>query len=284
MNITANSYFSGAGGMDIGLSQAGIHVQQSLELDKRRCDTIAANFDHDVVCADIGGKTVLDQPEADVMAGTWPCKRYSTMSDISGTRTGDDLFLHFFRHIALARPEVYVVENVPGMKVFPVVMEALSKLPGYYVHVMCPVDTRWWLPQRRDRLILIGSKRPMQVDEPDWSPMTVGDILEDDPEVHIPDYVQTRLDGNYRDMPIVVERDGQAPTCLAHYAKDKSTRLVNDGKRVRPFSLREWARLQGFPDDYIFTGSDRHSFAAIGDAVPVPLARWVGEQIVGYFQ
>jgi DNA (cytosine-5)-methyltransferase 1 len=273
--------------MDIGLSQAGIHVQQSLELDKRRCETIAANFDHDVINTSVEDVTVLDQPEADVLAGTWPCKKYSTIADISGTRTGDHLFLHFLRHIVLAQPEVYVVENVPGMKVFPVVMEALTKLPGYYVHVHCPVDTRWWLPQKRDRLILIGSKKPMRVEAPDWNPMSVGDILEDDPEVHIPDYVYNRLSGGYRDKPIVIDPDGQAPTCLAHYAKDKSTRLVRDNRYphgVRPFSLREWARLQGFPDDYEFTGSDRHSFSAIGDAVPVPLARWVGSQIVRYFQ
>jgi DNA (cytosine-5)-methyltransferase 1 len=44
-------------------------------------------------------------------------------------RTGDDLFLHFFRHVAIRRPELYVVENVPGMRKFPVVMEAMTKLP-----------------------------------------------------------------------------------------------------------------------------------------------------------
>ena len=114
--------------------------------------------------------------------------------------------------------------------------------------------------------------------------MTVGDILKDDPDVHIPDYVQTRLDGEYRDKPIVVERDGIAPTCLAHYAKDRSTRFVDDGKRVRPFSTREWARLQGFPDDYKINLSDRQIYSAVGDAVPVPMGRWVGVELMRYFQ
>ena len=41
----------------------------------------------------------------------------------------------------MQRPEVYVVENVPGMKKFPVVMEAMSKLPDYYVSVFCLVQT-----------------------------------------------------------------------------------------------------------------------------------------------
>jgi DNA (cytosine-5)-methyltransferase 1 len=285
--ITVNSYFSGCGGMDVGLTQAGLSVQQSVELDPERCRTIEKNLGHKALAVSIGDKLVLDQPHADVMVGTWPCKRYSTIADISGTRTGDDLFLHFFRHVALARPEVYVVENVPGMKVFPIVMEALTKMPDYYVNVECPVDTTNWLPQKRDRLILIGSRRPMAVTRPRRKPVKMAEVLEDDPDVKIPDYVYNRLTGGYRDKPIVVDRDGVAPTCLAHYAKDKSTRLVADKKYphgVRPFSLREWARLQGFPDDYEFTGSDRHAYGAIGDAVPVPMARWVGRQIKRYFK
>lgn len=55
---------------------------------------------------------------------------------------------------------MYVVENVPGMLKFKVVMEALTKLPDYYVRIECPVNANMWLPQERKRLILIGSKRP----------------------------------------------------------------------------------------------------------------------------
>src|SRR5256714_15579930 len=93
------------------------------------------------------------------MVATYPCTKYSPIGDIHGVRTGDDLFLHFFRHVAIRRPELYVVENVPGMKKFPVVMEAMTKLPDYYVHVECPVKSSTWLPQKRDRLIIIGSRR-----------------------------------------------------------------------------------------------------------------------------
>jgi DNA (cytosine-5)-methyltransferase 1 len=285
--ITVNSYFSGCGGMDVGLTQAGLHVQQSVELDPQRCKTINHNLGHEALAVDISDKTVFDQPPADVLVGTWPCKKYSTIADISGTRTGDNLFLHFFRHVALAQPEVFVVENVPGMKIFPVVMEALTEIPDYYVQVECPLETTNWLPQKRDRLILIGSRRPMKITSPRRKPIKLEDILEDDPDVEIPDYVYNRLGGKYRDKPIVVERDGVAPTCLAHYSKDLSTRLVKDKRYphgVRPFSLREWARLQGFPDDYEFTGSTRHSYSAIGDAVPVPMGRWIGRQIKRYFK
>jgi DNA (cytosine-5)-methyltransferase 1 len=113
---------------------------------------------------------------------TYPCTKYSPIGDIHGVRTGDDLFLHFFRHVAIRRPEVYVVENVPGMKKFPVVMEAMTKLPDYYVHVACPVKSSIWLPQKRDRLIIIGSRRSFAWREPtSEKPVTLKEILETDP-------------------------------------------------------------------------------------------------------
>ena len=115
MQITAKSYFSGAGGMDLGIQEAGIEILESFEIDKKCCSTLRKNFSHKVNEADITQITVLDQQDADVYVGTFPCTKYSTAADINGTRTGDDLFLHFFRHIALAQPEMYVVENVPGM-------------------------------------------------------------------------------------------------------------------------------------------------------------------------
>ena len=58
---------------------------------------------------------LLEQPESDIIVRTYPCTKYSPIADIHGTRTGDDLFLHFFRHFAIARPEMYIVENVPGL-------------------------------------------------------------------------------------------------------------------------------------------------------------------------
>ena len=283
--ITAKSYFSGCGGMDYGLQEAGLDIIRSYEIDRTCCETLKKNFNHEIFEEDITKITVLDQPKSDVIVGTFPCQKYSSIADIHGTRTGDDLFLHFFRHIALEKPEMYVVENVPGMRKFAVVMEALTKLPDYYVRVECPVNASYWLPQERKRLILFGSRKPFNnLEYPLFSKqMIVKDILENDPDVHIPDYVQSRLDGKYRDKPIITKLDGIAPCCVAHYSKDVSTRLVNDGKRVRPYSIKEYARLQGFADSFKFSGDNSLVYKQIGNAVPVPMARWIGEQIVKYF-
>ena len=290
---TAKGYFSGCGGMELGIIQAGVQIIQSLDLDLEATNCMKLNshyFSHQVLTADIKDKTVLEQPKTDIIVGTYPCTKYSPIADIHGTRTGDDLFLHFFRHIAIEKPEMYIVENVPGMKKFKVVMEAMTKLPDYYVNVFCPVDAANWLPQRRKRLILIGTRKQFSISEPKQinNRARFKDILEKNPNVEIPDYVIKRINGKYRDLPIIVDPDVSnilAPTCVAHYSKDLSTRLVKDKNfeyGVRPFSIREYARLQGFPDDFHFENK-RSSYKLIGNAVPVHMGKWVGSVAMNYF-
>lgn len=289
MTITVNSYFSGAGLLDIGLMQAGLTINQSFELDSSACKVQRENLGHAVIESDIIKKLVADENSADVMAFTYPCTKYSPIADIHKTRTGDELFLHAFRHMAIARPEIYVIENVPGMKAFPVVMEAMTKLPDYWVQTFCPIKSESWLPQRRNRLIIIGSRKPFSFRSPEnTKPIRLADILEENPDVTLPKAIANRMNGVYRDLPIISDPDKNdlAPTCVAHYAKDKSTRLVADKRfpmGVRPYSVREYARLQGVPDWFQFNCSDTDAYRQIGNGVSVPVGRWIGGEINRYF-
>jgi len=292
MRPTAKGYFSGCGGMEIGMMKAGVNIIQSLDIDNASVDCMKANghyFGHTILKQDIEQITVLEQPQTDIIIGTYPCTKYSAIADIHGTRTGDNLFLHFFRHIAIEKPEMYIVENVPGMKKFKVVMEAMTKLPDYYVNVFCPVDAAIWLPQRRKRLILIGTRKPFIIQPPVFvRKKRLKDIMESNPKVDMPDYVINRIKGKYRDKPIIVDPDlpgAIAPTCVAHYSKDLGTRLVVDKNcqhGLRPFSIREYARLQGFPDDFKFP-DERVSYKMIGNAVPVNMGEWCGDVAMKYF-
>lgn len=287
--ISVNSYFCGAGLMDAGLMQAGININQAFELDKDACKTYQYNFGNHIKQCDLSSELVLQQDSCDAMVFTYPCTKYSTIADIHKTRTGDELFLHALRHLAIARPEAYVIENVPGMKAFPVVMEAMTKMPDYYIQVFCPIKSELWLPQRRNRLIIIGTKKSFNVRPPEDSKrVTLSEIIEPDAEVAVPKAVANRMNGMYRDLPIISdpEKGDLAPTCVAHYAKDKSTRLVVDKRYpmgVRPYSLREWARLQGLSDDFIFPVSPTSAFKQIGNGVSVPVGRWVGNELKRYF-
>ena len=290
MKFTLNSYFSGAGLLDIGLMQAGINLQQSHELDPVACKVQKENLDHKVIQSDLSQKLVSDENHADVMAFTYPCTKYSRIADIHGTRTGDELFLHALRHVAIAEPEMYVIENVPGMRAFPIVMEAMTKLPNYYVQTFCPIQSQTWLPQKRDRLIIIGTKRNFAFRPPEPVKQTrLKDILEKNPRITLPKAIKARMNGQYRDLPIISDPDKNdlAPTCVAHYAKDKSTRLVKDHRfpmGVRPYSVREFARLQGVPDWFEFNCSDTEAYKQIGNGVSVPVGKWLGTEMNRYFK
>lgn len=290
---TANGYFSGVGGMDLGMIRAGVNVQQSMDNDPKAVAAMLKNphyFSHPVLCCDIAGKTVLDQPKADIHLYTYPCTKYSPIADIHGTRTGDELYLHALRHWVLSEPEMVILENVPGMKKFKVVMEAMTQLPGYHYQIFCPLNASNWVPQDRKRLIVFATKRPFKIEAPTHSGkrLKVRDLLEKNPRIELPPTALTRLKGGYRDLPIIVDPandDAIAPTCVAHYAKDKGTRLLKDPKAphgYRAFTVREWARLQGFPDDFHFDDTV-NSLKIIGNAVEVNMSTWAGQQAMKYF-
>lgn len=288
--ISVNSYFCGAGLMDSGLVAAGININQAFELDADACKTYRHNIGDHVKHCDISEQLVLEQDSCDGMVFTYPCTKYSTIADIHGTRSGDELFLHALRHLAIARPEFYVIENVPGMRAFPVVMEAMTKMPDYYIQVFCPIQTEHWLPQRRNRLIIIGTKRNFTVRPPEATKaVKLADILEHDPRITLPKAIAARMNGEYRDLPIISDpaRGDIAPTCVAHYAKDKSTRLVADKRfpmGVRPYSVREWARLQGLDDTFYFPVSDTSAYKQIGNGVSKPVGEWIGKEMNRYFK
>lgn len=289
MSVRTNVHFAGAGLISLGLQRGGLHLQQSFEIDRRCTATARLNFDHEVVECDLRQRLAADEKPCDFMFATYPCDRYSIAADLHGTRTGDDLFLHYFRRVAISRPEVFGVENVPGMRKFPVVMEAMTKLPDYYITVWCPVKSETWLPQRRDRLIILGSRRPFAWREPKARRrVRLREIIERDADVHVPPYVLARLRGKYRDKPIISDPgcDDIAPTCVAHYFRDLSTRLVADRRYrygARPYTVREYARLQGVPDSFRFSGPDSEAFRQIGLGVSIPVGEWIGREVRRYF-
>jgi DNA (cytosine-5)-methyltransferase 1 len=286
--ITVNSYFCGAGLFDIGLLNAGLVINQSFELDSSAVKTYRHNLGDHIKQCDIAQELVMEQDSCDGMVFTYPCTKYSSIADIHDTRHGDELFLHALRHLAIARPDFYCVENVPGMRAFPVVMEAMSKMPDYYVQIFCPVKAEIWLPQRRHRLIIIGTKRPFNFRTPENTrPVKLSEIIEENPRVTLPKAITARMSGAYRDLPIISDplNDDIAPTCVAHYSKDKSTRLVRDKRfplGVRPYSVREWARLQGVPDSFVFPVSDTDAYKQIGNGVPRHIGEWFGREITRY--
>lgn len=108
--------------------QAGVKMIESLDLiaEATDCMQMPNNyFSHAAIDGYTKDKTVLELPDLEIITGIYPCTKYSAMANIYGTRISDNLFLHFFRHIALEQPEMYSVENVSGMKKPQLVMQAI---------------------------------------------------------------------------------------------------------------------------------------------------------------
>lgn len=258
--------------------------------------------------------------DIDAVIGGFPCKTYSKAANIHDCRAGvkltalrlnhtekiptysryaelgGDLFLHFWRIASILQPRVIVVENVPGILGANIVRETFRHTPcndrengmGYYYTLFEGVlDARnFGLPQRRPRYFFIAARKDLEApafERPAKRRQLVeGDVLEVDPDVYVPDYVAKRLAGGYRDRPIVTVAgpDAIAPTCVSHYAKDRSTRLIKIGdKPERPYSVTEWRRLQGVPDDYKMAGIDTDVYDQVGDGVAVPVAYAVARAV-----
>ena len=284
-DYTVKSLFSGAGGLDCGLAQAGLTVVESYEFEKRACDTLAATGMSDVYKCDISKLLLEEQLKTSVITATFPCTHFST----AGLRDGDELYLEAHRIIRCLEPEIFVIENVPAMKKFDIVMEAFLKMPGYYVKDFILNAADCGAPQNRKRLIIIGSKHQF-----DWnfSPVKnkkyLRDILEKNVDLPLSKGAQNRLAGaNPGQWPAHIydpnERD-YGPTCVAHYAKDQGDQLTVDpgNGQIRSFTPLEYGRLQGFPDDYPFQGGKVATLKQIGNAVSPAMARVIGKEIIRY--
>ena len=257
----------------------------------------------------------------DVIVGGFPCVTYSKAAAIGGKRHSDakpkrnysvyaeqggDLFLHYRRFVADTQPQVFVVENVTDLVGCRIIMETLKNTPcpnqggrlgRYYTFVYGYVNTKdFGIAQSRVRMFVIGVNKqvnkPLLRKRPLEHTHTVGSLLEEEPDVaplngkEMPNYNLSRINGTYRDRPSVkkIGDDVIGNTCLAHYAKDQGTTMVEreDGS-LTPYSIREYANLQGFPADFVLSDK-KYAYRGIGNAVSVPVAEAIGMAILPFVE
>ena len=257
--------------------------------------------------------------QPDVLFGGFPCTTYSRAADIQGKRwtdanpktdyakyaaEGGDLFLHMRRFIGDMQPKAFVIENVTELSGCRIIMETLKNTPcsitgerlgRYYTFHYGEVNTKdFGVAQNRKRMFVIGINhkvaRPVFKKKELTKRHIVGEILEEEPNYTwdterfpaMAPYVQSRIDGGYRDKASIKEiGEGViGNTCIAHYRKDRGTTMVRraDGT-ITPYSPREYANFQDFPDDFILS-SGLEMYAGIGNAVSVPVAFAAAEAVI----
>lgn len=299
--------FAGPGGMEVGIRAAGWHSTDFVEYDKHACATLRNNFDGTVHECDIRTLRVRDYTQRyyPLHLYTFPCDHYSQFSNVWGAQTGDDLYLHCLRNNALLFAELILIENVLGMREkFPVVMELWRNLPQYHTTEIIAWGEDYSL-MRKARVFLILHRQPFTFPSLDHFsahhdiPLpvilarpgrTLGEYL-DGPSIPGPamqPYIEKRLEGGYRDLPKCYDPEQEDPICLpTNYKRDRGVALVADKRYdcgYRPFSVRELARLHGFPDSHTFCGPMGSQYGQVVDSVMPTVAYALGALVNAYFE
>jgi DNA (cytosine-5)-methyltransferase 1 len=324
--------FAGAGGLALGLEQAGFETKALIEIDKWACETLKKNRPNwNVIQSDItkisqtGIKQFLkDNEEIDLLSGGYPCQSFS----YAGNRLGIDdtrgtLFYDFALILNELKPKMFFAENVKGLvthnkgKTFQTMLKVFEDT-GYEVVYKVLNALDYGVAQKRQRVVIIGIRKDIkskikdkfEFPKPYKKQLTLKDILKDVPPSPCATYNEKKKEvlkyvkpgGCWRDLPDDVARDymkttyfmGGGRTGIARrlsWDEPGLTVLCSPSQKqterchpdeIRPFSIRENARIQSFPDDWEFCGSLSQQYKQIGNAVPVNLAKEVGLSIINY--
>lgn len=320
--------FAGAGGLAIGLEKAGLKCVALNEIDKWACQTLRNNRPNwNVLEGDIKDFDFSKyKNKVDVVTGGFPCQAFSYagkklgLNDARGT-----LFYEFARVVQEVNPAICIGENVRGLlshekgKTLQGMTSILDEI-GYNVapvQVLKAINFR--VPQKRERLILVGIRKDIDIEfeypKPSRKIYNLKDALKkgelyncDVPKsegAKYPEHKKRVLDlvppkGYWRDLPLDIQKEymgksfylGGGKTGMARRigwdepsltltcspAQKQTERCHPD--ETRPFTVREYARIQTFPDDWKFAGSISQQYKQIGNAVPVNLAKEIGYSII----
>lgn len=309
--------FSGAGGITQGLVQAGFNPVASVEISPIASATHKKNFSNcHHFCGDIRGLNPqewlgqIDAPHIHLIVGGPPCQGFS----VAGRRDPNDqrnqLFKEFIRIVSNVRPWYVVMENVPGIitmkkgKVKQAIFEEFESIGYSNVSVAILESAAYGVPQIRPRAIFIANRFGMKNPYPkpqllaeQYKP--IESAIDDLPAyTRIPEinHEWTRHSSEYMERIAKVPPGGSlyktyADAFKRQYSGKPSMTIKENhgGTHIHPYlnrviSAREMARLQTFPDSFIFEGTMKKAMWQIGNAVPPRLAECVGYALIPYLE
>jgi DNA (cytosine-5)-methyltransferase 1 len=300
LTYSVASFFSGIGGLDLGLERAGFEVRFQCEVKPFCRDILRQHWPDLPLNPDIRKLDDTDIPETDIWAAGFPCQdlslaRMGPRSGLRGNQSG--LFHDFMRLVRGRRPRAIILENVHGLlsshggRDFAVVLKALDEL-GYGVAWRVLNSKDFGVPQQRRRVYIIALYRYAR---------GAGEVLFE-PECGDWNTKKGRSDGEKSASifqtilgdPVKGPLVKSVAHCIyaesaRHTGTDWSRNYVwyPEG-RVRRFTPNEVERVQGFPEDWTrpFGFDERQSdridslrYHAVGNAVTPPVAEWVGARL-----
>lgn len=303
------SLFSGCGGCDQGIVGGFIfnkymyeklpyELVYAMDIDQKALNTHKLNFaGTEICCADICGVDTSTIPDCDIVIGGFPCQSFSTVNPTKDPF--DDranLYKQMVRVVQDKQPLAFVAENVKGLmtlhkgEIFKKVRKAFEDA-GYTLSYRLVNAADYGVPQKRERVIMVGFRNdlnlsfefPEATNVGNWAPLSVAV-----PKLAIKDekyYFSKRAVEGMKNAKPNMKRglwqrlDEPCLTVTSHLAKvslnSRDPVLLVDAEKelYRRFTPREAARIQSFPDEFQFAGSEADAYRQIGNAVP-PVLFW----------
>lgn len=305
------SLFSGCGGADQGIiggfifnkkryKKLPFRLVYATDIDQKALNTHMENFKcNKVVCKDICDTDSSEIPDCDIVVGGFPCQSFSTVNpnkDPFDERA--KLYKQMVRVVKDKQPKVFVAENVKGFmtlhkgSIFKKVVSSFEKA-GYTVYSKLFNAADYGVPQKRERVILIGIRNdiaknieyhwPAETNKENWVPLSVAvpQLAIEEEKYYFSERAVQGMKNAKNNMKRGLYQDLNQPclTVTSHLAKvslnSRDPVLLVDANRelYRRFTPLEAARIQSFPDDFRFAGSETDAYRQIGNAIP-PVMFW----------
>lgn len=299
MKPTVLDLFSGCGGFSYGFQEAGFEIVAFVEMWKPAIENYLKNHPNAKhIGADITkiSDAVIKEYEnkIDVIIGGPPCQGFSMAGKRNPNDKRNKLYKEYLRFVRIIKPKIIVMENVKGLlsmkdsnneRVISRIVNDLIKL-GYFVCYKVMKASDFGIAQNRERVVIIGKKLSLYP-EPAENKISVIEAIGDLP------YESDEINGHICFKP--TEKTMERIKSLRH--GEKLSRKYNFSRqRIYPnkpsptistkplfihpvydrlLTPRELARLQSFPDEFVFCGSKTAMVKQIGNAVPPKMAREV---------
>ena len=301
------SLFSGAGGLDLGFIMAGHTIVWANDLFEDAVSTYEKNIGRHIVQKDIKDVSVSDIPEADIIIGGFPCQGFSVANTKRNEKDErNSLYKELIRVIEAKKPKFFLAENVKGLtnlsggKVFKMILSDFSGL-GYSVSYKILNAADYGVPQTRVRVIIVGGRNEISFEYAFPEPVCDKDgknglrrwVSVQDALVGVPDpdkpnnlcnhtYSKYKLNFNGYIGHRPLDPDKPAPTVTARGDSRGGVVILPHPNGQRRMTCRELARIQSFPLDFEFCGSNSSIYRQIGNAVPPLLGKAVAEMFNSY--
>ena len=291
--------FAGIGGIRLGFEAVGGHCVFSSEFDEDACTTYEANFGEHP-SGDITKIEAKNIPDFDILLGGFPCQAFSIIGKKEGfaNETCGTLFFDIERILKEKRPPAFMLENVRNLiahdkgNTFRIIQEHLEAL-GYHVYAKVLNALDYGVPQKRERIIIVGFLDDVTFEFPEPVPAekrkSLTDILETDVDrkYYVREPIRlSRLerlkDKNYPKP--YISHENMAGSITPHpYSSalragaSANYILVNDERRP---TEREMLRIQGFPDTYKIVLPYSKVKKQCGNSVAVPVIQAVASNML----